>query len=209
MSGWGSAASSSTSKDCSAIRRGSRNRAGQGAAAAKVNQLRQRDVVDEAHVGTTIPRASQTIPPSVRRAVSLRDHHRCQVPGCRHATFVDVHHLRAREDGGGHGVENLLTLCSAHHRACHRGDLLIERNESGTLSFRHADGTVYGEQPSVGEADARACAFRALRKLGFGEREVRRALDETRAHVRSHRAVENLIRSALERLTQHSLAKAS
>lgn len=155
-----------------------------------------------------IRRANQTIPPAVRREVLVRDHHRCQVPGCRHATFVDVHHLRAREDGGGHEPGNLLTLCSAHHRACHRGDLLIGRLASGELNFRHPDGTTYGEAPCAGDADVMAHAFRALRNLGFGERETRGALEQARAHV-GIGPLEGLIRSALEQLTNDSFAKAS
>jgi 5-methylcytosine-specific restriction endonuclease McrA len=153
-------------------------------------------------------RASQTIPPAIRRTVLLRDQHRCQVPGCRHATYVDVHHLRAREDGGGHEPGNLLTLCGAHHRACHRGDLLIERSASGGLIFRHADGTAYGELPSAAEADVAARAFRGLRGLGFGEREARDAVREVCAHVGSDGGVASLMRSALERLTRDSCAKA-
>ncbi len=39
-------------------------------------------------------RAKQTIPPALRRAVLRRDHERCQVPGCSHATFVDLHTSR-------------------------------------------------------------------------------------------------------------------
>lgn len=73
-----------------------------------------------------------------------------------HRANVDVHHLRAREAGGGHDSDNLLTLCGAHHRACHRGDLLIEKGASGGFSFWHADGTAYGGQPSTGEADVAA-----------------------------------------------------
>jgi hypothetical protein len=168
------------------------------------------------------PRASQTIPPAVRRTVLQRDHHRCQVPGCRHATFVDVHHLRARADGGDHSPENLLTLCGAHHRACHRGDLLIEKGPTGVLEFRHADGTTYGEVPSAGAIDVTARALQALRNLGFGEREARDALREVRAHVgvgspnrdevstpTDHGRVEALVRGALELLTRNSWAKAS
>jgi hypothetical protein len=154
-------------------------------------------------------RASQTIPPAVRRAVLLRDEHRCQVPGCRHGTFVDVHHLRAREDGGNHEPDNLLTLCGAHHRACHRGDLLIEKSASGGLSFWHADGTAYGERPNTGEVDVAAQTFRGLRNLGFGERETRDAVREAGAHVGSDGGVESLMRSALERLTRNSWEKAS
>jgi hypothetical protein len=176
---------------------------------------------DETHVGGEFPgerqppagphrqRASQTIPPAVRRAVLLRDRHCCQVPGCRHTTFVDVHHLRAREAGGNHEPYNLLTLCGAHHRACHRGELLIEKSVSGGLEFWHADGTAYGGLPSTGEADAAVQTFRGLRNLGFGERETRDAVREAGAHVGSRGGVESLMRSALERLTRNSWERAS
>jgi len=49
-----------------------------------------------AHVGAK--RATQSIPPAVRRLVLRRDRHRCVFPGCRHATFVDVHHIRGKAD---------------------------------------------------------------------------------------------------------------
>jgi hypothetical protein len=176
---------------------------------------------DKTHVGGPLPgelqppagphrqRASQTIPPAIRRAVLLRDRHCCQVPGCRHVTFVDVHHLRAREDGGGHDLDNLLTLCGAHHRACHRGELLIEKSASGGLSFWHADGTAYGAPPNTGEAGVAAQTFRGLRNLGFGEREARDAVRAAGAHVGGDDGVESLMRSALERLTRNSWEKAS
>jgi hypothetical protein len=141
--------------------------------------------------------------------VLLRDRHRCQLPGCRHATFVDVHHLRAREVGGGHDLENLLTLCGAHHRACHRGDLLIVRSASGGLGFWHADGTAYGGRPNTSEVDLVAKTVRGLRNLGFGEREARDAVHAARAHVGCDGGVESLMRSALERLTRNSCEKAS
>lgn len=37
--------------------------------------------------------ATQTIPPALRRAVLVRDQHRCQVPGCKNAAYLDLHHL--------------------------------------------------------------------------------------------------------------------
>ena len=139
----------------------------------------------------------------------VRDRHCCQVPGCRHATFVDVHHLRAREAGGNHEPDNLLTLCGAHHRACHRGELLIEKSASGGLSFWHADGTAYGGLPNTGEADAATQTFRGLRNLGLGEREARDAVRAAGAHVGSDGGVDSLMRSALARLTRNSWEKAS
>jgi hypothetical protein len=48
------------------------------------------------------PRAKQNIPPALRRAVLARDRHRCRVPGCAHSTFVDVHHIQPRSEGGRH-----------------------------------------------------------------------------------------------------------
>jgi hypothetical protein len=85
------------------------------------------------------------------------------VTGCRHATFVDVHHLEARADGGGHGLENLVTLCGAHHRAIHDGALLVTGSLATGLGFRHADGTVYGGRVSSPGVLVHARAFRALR----------------------------------------------
>jgi hypothetical protein len=120
-----------------------------------------------------------------------------------------VHHLRAREDRGGHDPDNLLTLCGAHHRACHRGNLLIEKDALGGLSFWHADGTAYGGTPNTGEADLAARTFRGLRNLGFGERESRDAVRAAGAHMGNDGGVEGLMRSALERLTRNSWEKAS
>ncbi|MEO8183807.1 MAG: hypothetical protein ABI895_33705, partial [Deltaproteobacteria bacterium] len=45
------------------------------------------------------PRAQQTIPPALRRAVLLRDRRRCQVPGCTNTRWLDVHHLELRSEG--------------------------------------------------------------------------------------------------------------
>jgi hypothetical protein len=53
-----------------------------------------------ARVGT---RAHQTIPPAVRRAVLQRDHHRCCVPGCKNAAFLDIHHIQPRSRKGARG----------------------------------------------------------------------------------------------------------
>lgn len=119
----------------------------------------------DAHVGIGTARAAQDIPPAVRRLVLRRDQGRCQVPSCRHATWVDVHHVVPREEGGGHETDNLVTLCGAHHRALHRGTLVVERGGAGALVFRHADGSGYGQEPDACAVDAGAKAFQALRAL--------------------------------------------
>jgi hypothetical protein len=147
-------------------------------------------------------RAKQDVPPAVRRHVLRRDRHRCQVPGCSHASFVDVHHVRTREDGGGHDAENLVTLCSAHHRACHRGELIVHGSVANGLRFQHADGTDYGGALSAIVADVQTQAFCALRGLGFGERDARRALSHVAAESGQSAQLEPILRQALALLTR-------
>jgi hypothetical protein len=148
-----------------------------------------------------LPRARQAIPPALRRAVLQRDRHCCQVPGCTHATYVDVHHIQRRADGGLNVIENLLTICSVHHRAAHHGQLLIERGLEGPLVFRHADGRLYGDPASAPRVDVQTKVFSALRHLGFRESEIKAVLAELRADATLADApTERLLREALCRI---------
>ena len=70
-------------------------------------------------------RVRKTITPRVRRQVFARDHHRCTAPGCRSARNLDVHHVHFQSHGGPHDIQNLTTLCSAHHALLHEGKLRI------------------------------------------------------------------------------------
>ena len=137
----------------------------------------------------------------MRRAVLRRDGGRCVFPGCRHGTFVDVHHIELRIAGGAHTLENLVTVCSAHHRAIHRGTVSIAGSVASGLRFQHADGSSYGAVVSAAAVDRREKAFRALRGLGFSEPEARRALTDAMTHVGDEPSVELLVRRCLTTLT--------
>ena len=70
------------------------------------------------------PESPETIPSIRRHQVQLRDggrggHFDKQGERCRNRRWLDVHHVRPRSEGGDHRLENLITLCSAHHRAEH------------------------------------------------------------------------------------------
>jgi hypothetical protein len=99
-------------------------------------------------------------------------------------------------------MENLVTLCSAHHRAIHRGELVVEGSISDGLCFRHADGTVYGAAPSPRNAELRAKAYRALTLMGYRESEAKRALGEVPGN--SNGSLELIIRRALSELASGS-----
>jgi hypothetical protein len=153
------------------------------------------------HVGAASPpkpaRATQAIPPAVRRAVMTRDGRRCVVPGCRHATWLDTHHIDPKAEGGDHDPDNLVCLCGAHHLAVHRGDLVIDGRVSSGLTFRHADGTRYGGPVSPHAADVQSTVFRAMRGLGFREGDARRAVERAATHVGDGASAETLLRAAL------------
>jgi len=159
----------------------------------------------EAHVpradAQTIARAKQPIPPAMRRTVVLRDQHRCRVPGCRNARFLDLHHIQLRSDGGRNELANVITVCGAHHRAIHRGKLIIEGDAHVGVRFRHGDGNEYGHplQPKV--LDVQAKLFSALRGLGFRERDVQLVLAELRLDQDLRGAsINHLLREALRRI---------
>jgi hypothetical protein len=171
-------------------------------------------VLGASHVGAESrrpARAKQDIAPALRREVLRRDRRRCAVPGCRHSTFLDLHHILAREQGGQHEADNLITLCGAHHGAMHRGELRVQGRVSVGLCFTHADGTEYGRVRNVAATviDAQTQAFRALRQLGFGEREAQGALSEVLAEVGNEASVEATLRAALRRLAAGALQRAS
>jgi hypothetical protein len=154
---------------------------------------------DVPRAGLKRRRATQGTPPAIRREVFWRDRGRCVVPGCRNATFVDLHHLDLRSEGGENDPDNLVVLCGAHHGALHRGRLRIDGKVSTGLRVRHADGTAYGFMPSPLLADASARAFGGLRSLGFSEKAARASLEQALLSAPTNATAETLLRSAVAR----------
>ncbi|WP_248407012.1 HNH endonuclease signature motif containing protein [Actinomyces oris] len=69
----------------------------------------------------------------------------CQTPAER----CDIDHLTAWSQGGTTSLDNLVTLCEAHHRLKHTpGWALTKDNTSGVLSWYTPDKTVYQRHPN-------------------------------------------------------------
>jgi hypothetical protein len=85
------------------------------------------------------PVASKSIPAGVRRALGVRDRQQCRFPGC-HCRRVDAHHIRHRRHGGGHSLDNLVSLCRFHHRLVHEKGFRMVREPGGRLRFYAPDG---------------------------------------------------------------------
>jgi hypothetical protein len=134
------------------------------------------------HVGApaaAIParRATQSIPPAVRRLVKRRDHRRCVVPGCRNHRFLDVHHIVPLAEGGRHDPDQLCLVCGVHHSALHHGTLVLAGTARTGFTFRHADGTPYGRPPRPATVGVVEQVFGALRALGFSLTRARALID--------------------------------
>ncbi|MBT8477382.1 MAG: HNH endonuclease, partial [Gemmatimonadetes bacterium] len=71
-----------------------------------------------------VGRRTRTIPPSLRRALEARDRG-CRFPGCG-LRFTDAHHVKHWADGGETKLENLVLLCSHHHRLVHEEGWQLE-----------------------------------------------------------------------------------
>jgi hypothetical protein len=166
-------------------------------------------------------RAAWTIPPATKRLVLERDQWCCQVPGCRAARFLDVHHIIHREHGGTNDAWNLVTLCSGHHRLHHDGVLQICGRAPDQLEFsrrgipllgaavREPPAAVFRSSTAALVPVARASnenvelAKVALQQLGFKAPVAKRAVEEACAPGGARLDLEGLIREALRNCSRH------
>jgi hypothetical protein len=157
-------------------------------------------------------RASQSTPPARRRTSVRRAYGRCEVPGCRHSGWIDVHHIRFRCEGGTHELENLVVLCSVHHTHVHEGRIRIT-GRVPALRFFHADGRPYGagltppaprpptdSTRSSTDPSLLADATSALTNLGFRQREAASAIAAAARTLPPPPTLEALLRESLQHL---------
>jgi hypothetical protein len=86
-----------------------------------------------------IGRKTRTVPKAIKRALRSRDK-RCVFPGCHHTRFVDAHHVKHWSAGGETSLDNLMLLCSQHHKLVHEGGFAIERDYQNRWFFKRPDG---------------------------------------------------------------------
>ncbi|MFO0749209.1 MAG: HNH endonuclease signature motif containing protein [Myxococcota bacterium] len=70
----------------------------------------------------------------------------CRFPGCANRRWLDAHHIEHWVDGGRTARDNLVLLCSEHHRLVHEGGFRIERR-GGELAFVRPDGVTLAAPP--------------------------------------------------------------
>ena len=94
---------------------------------------------DENGEPLNIGRKTRTVPTAIKRALVARDKS-CAFPGCHHQRFVDAHHIEHWSAGGETSLDNLMLLCSRHHKLVHEGGFTIQRDYQNHWFFNRPDG---------------------------------------------------------------------
>jgi hypothetical protein len=94
---------------------------------------------DENGEPLNIGRKTRTVPTAIKRALMARDKS-CAFPGCHHTRFVDAHHIQHWSAGGETSLDNLMLLCSQHHKLVHEGGFTLQRDYQNQWFFKRPDG---------------------------------------------------------------------
>ena len=87
----------------------------------------------------SVGRKTRVVPAAIKRALRSRDKG-CVFPGCRNHRVVDAHHIRHWSAGGETSLDNLMLLCTRHHRLVHEGGFRIEKDYLDRWMFKRPDG---------------------------------------------------------------------
>jgi hypothetical protein len=81
------------------------------------------------------------------RQVRHRDRE-CRFPGCGSRRFTEAHHVTWWRLGGRTDLDNLLLICSFHHRLVHEHGWVVRRDPTGTVRWFDPGGARYRSGPS-------------------------------------------------------------
>jgi uncharacterized protein DUF222/HNH endonuclease len=100
-------------------------------------------------------RLSREPSPAMMRQLRYRDLE-CRFPGCGSRRFTQAHHVVWWGDGGKTDLDNLVLVCSFHHRLVHEHGWKMERHEDGGVRWFRPDGSRHVPARSVGPAPSRS-----------------------------------------------------
>jgi hypothetical protein len=91
-------------------------------------------------------RARRDPAPWMLRQLRYRDRG-CRFPGCGTNAFTQAHHITWWSRGGRTDLENLLLVCSFHHRLVHEHGWAIQKRSTGEVDWITATGERYRAGP--------------------------------------------------------------
>ena len=108
--------------------------------------------------GDVIGMGRLTREPSAAMVRQIRHRDReCRFPGCGARAFTEAHHVTFWRHGGRTDLENLVLICSFHHKLVHELGWRLARDPDGQVRWFRPDGRRYraGPSPGVAAHDAR------------------------------------------------------
>lgn len=84
---------------------------------------------------------------SMMRQLRYRDGE-CRFPGCGARRFTQAHHIVWWERGGRTDLENLLLVCTFHHKLVHEFGWVVRREEDGRVRWFRPDGRRHRAGPA-------------------------------------------------------------
>jgi len=90
------------------------------------------------------------------RQLRYRDRE-CRFPGCGSRRFTQAHHIVWWDRGGTTDLDNLVLVCTFHHRLVHEYGWSVRREPDGQIRWFRSDGTPYraGPGPPPDDTDPR------------------------------------------------------
>ncbi|MCX6469979.1 MAG: DUF222 domain-containing protein [Corynebacteriales bacterium] len=77
----------------------------------------------------------------------------CRHPACGRTRHLHAHHVTFWSQGGTTDPDNLILLCSTHHRALHNGAFIIRARGNQEFTFHHPSGTIIDTAPPTTAPD--------------------------------------------------------
>src|SRR5205814_3506470 len=93
-----------------------------------------------------IGRASREPSAAMLRQLRYRDGE-CRFPGCGARRFTQAHHIVWWSGGGRTDLDNLLLVCSFHHKLVHELGWTVHRDAEGMVRWLRPDGSMHHAGP--------------------------------------------------------------
>lgn len=103
-------------------------------------------VESDSEVPVRVGRMTREPPAWMVRQLKYRDRE-CRFPGCGSRRFTQAHHIVWWERGGATDLDNLVLVCTFHHRLVHEYGWSVRRDETGTVSWFRRGGGRYVAGP--------------------------------------------------------------
>jgi hypothetical protein len=107
-------------------------------------------IEDETGLPIWLGRITREPPAWMLRQLRYRDRE-CRFPGCGSRRFTQAHHIVWWERGGRTDLDNLVLICTFHHRLVHEYGWRVRREADGSTSWFERNGRRYRAGPTPPE----------------------------------------------------------